>query len=370
MKQLLSKFKDPELGMRILERIKNIPTGNVTLMEVCGTHTMAISRMAIRELLSEQVDLRSGPGCPVCVTDAGDIDRMIAHAGIPDVILATFGDMMRVPGSHTTLMEEKAKGSDIRVVYSPFDAVQLALDNPDKEVIFLGVGFETTIPVIALALEQAIKLGLTNFSISSAHKLTPPAVKALLGDKAVNINGFICPGHVSAVIGRRGWEFLGKDYGIPAVITGFEPVDILGALEMLLNLVADGKSSVINGYTRAVREDGNPDACNLMKKYFTIIEARWRGIGFIPASGLQIKKEYERFDAEKRFPVHVTPALPPQGCSCGEILKGKKTPLECALFGKACTPGEPVGPCMVSSEGACAAYYKYSRRGLTDGRIK
>lgn len=363
MKQLLSKFRDPELGKRILERIKRKAARNLTLMEVCGTHTMAISRMALRELLAGQVNLRSGPGCPICVTDTGDIDRMIAYAGIPKVILATFGDMMRVPGSRTTLIREKARDSDIRVVYSPLDAVRLAGDNPDKEVVFLGVGFETTVPVIALALEQAVAQGLSNFSIFSSHKLTPPAVEALLQDEEVNINGFICPGHVSAVIGRRGWDFLAKKYGIPAVITGFEPVDILGSLEMLLNLIAAGKSEVINGYTRAVREAGNPRARSLMQKYFTITAAQWRGIGLIPESGLRLKKEYARYDAEERFPVRVAPATPPPGCACGDILKGKIIPPECALFGEVCTPEEPVGPCMVSGEGACAAYYKYERRG-------
>lgn len=363
MKQLLSKFRDPELGKRILERIISKAAGNLNLMEVCGTHTVAISRMAVRELLAGQVNLRSGPGCPICVTDTGDIDRMIAYAGIPNGILTTFGDMMRVPGSRTTLIQEKARGADIRVVYSPLDAVRLAGDNPGKEVVFLGVGFETTVPAIALALEQAVAQDLRNFTVFSSHKLTPPAVRALLQDEEVNVQGFICPGHVSAVIGRRGWDFLESEYGIPAVIAGFEPVDILGSVEALLNLIAAGESGVINGYTRAVREDGNPHARKLMQKYFITTIARWRGLGMIPESGLRLKKEYARYDVEERFPVSVAPASPPRGCACGDVLKGKIIPPECKLFARVCTPEDPVGPCMVSGEGACAAYHKYERRG-------
>lgn len=363
MRQLLNKFRDPDLAGRILDRIKGKAGGRITLMEVCGTHTVAISRMGLRELLAGCIDLRSGPGCPVCVTDAGDIDRMIACAGIPNVILATFGDMMRVPGSSSTLMREKAGGSDIRVVYSPLDAVQIARDNPGKEVVFLGVGFETTVPVVALALEQAEKHRVANFSVFSAHKLTPPALEALVQSGEVNISGFICPGHVSTVIGRRGWDFLGRDYGVPAVIAGFEPVDLLGALEMLVDMVMAGEGRVVNGYKRAVREGGNPAARSLTDKYFTAAEARWRGIGLIPASGLRLKEEYQQYNVEKRFPASVDPALPPRGCACGDVLRGKIIPPECGLFGGACTPEKPAGPCMVSGEGACAAYYSYGRRG-------
>lgn len=362
MEQFLSKFRDPGLARRILERIRGNARSRHVLMEVCGTHTMAISHTGIRDLLAGQLDLRSGPGCPVCVTDAGDIDRMIALAGIPNVILATFGDMMRVPGSKGSLLREKAGGRDVRVVYSPLDAVHLAGANPDKEVIFLGVGFETTVPVVALALEQAVGRGLSNFSVFSAHKLTPPAVEALLRDEDIKIDGLICPGHVSSVIGRRAWEFVGREYGIPAVIAGFEPVDLLAAVDTLLNLLAAGESGVINGYTRAVKENGNEHARSIIDKYFEKVPARWRGLGLIPDSGLRLKRQYQRYDALRRFPVTVGRALPPVGCSCGDILRGKITPPECPLFGSGCTPAGPVGPCMVSSEGACAAYYQYHRR--------
>lgn len=363
MRQLLNKYRDPGLAGLILDRVRRKAGGRITLMEVCGTHTVAISRMALRDLLAGCVDLRSGPGCPVCVTDAGDIDRMIAWAGIPNVILATFGDMMRVPGSRSTLMREKAGGLDIRVVYSPLDAVQIARDNPGKEVVFLGVGFETTAPAVALALEQAEKQRVANFSVFSAHKLTPPAVEALVRSREVDISGFICPGHVSTVTGRRGWDFLGRDYGVPAVIAGFEPVDILGALEMLVDMIAAGEGRVVNGYRRAVREDGNPAARSLIGKYFTVAEARWRGLGLIPASGLRLKEEYDQYNAEKRFPVNADPAPPAGGCACGDVLRGKIVPPECGLFGRACTPENPAGPCMVSGEGACAAYYNYGWRG-------
>ncbi len=364
MNQLLNKFKDPELGRNILKRIREIDVSNVVIMEVCGTHTAAISRLAIRDLLKEKIDLRSGPGCPVCVTTSSDIDHIIEYAGFPGTILATFGDMMRVPGSRTSLAEEKSGGADIRVVYSPLDALRLAMENPDKDVIFLGVGFETTAPVVALALERALAQKINNFSIFSAHKLTPPAVEALLQEKEINIKGFLCPGHVSAVIGRRAWDFLGSKYGIPAVIAGFEANDVLGALEILLNMIKKGEARVVNGYTRAVKEKGNSNAWSMVKKYFDVVPAYWRGLGLIPESGLEIKEEYAHFDAKKRYPVSLPLELSsPRGCICGEILKGNKIPPECPLFGKACTPEKPVGPCMVSGEGACAAYYKYDRRG-------
>ncbi|MFZ5651854.1 MAG: hydrogenase formation protein HypD [Bacillota bacterium] len=362
MKQLLNRFRDPELAVRILERVWE-KAHNVALMEVCGTHTVAISQTGIRGLLEGKVDFRSGPGCPVCVTDTGDIDGMISCAGIPGVILTTFGDMMRVPGSRTSLEQERAGGADVRVVYSPLDAVRTARENPGREVVFLGVGFETTAPVVALALEQAEALGLSNFSIYAAHKLTPPAVDALLGERGVAVKGFICPGHVSAVIGRQGWEFIGEKYGIPAVIAGFDPVDILGALETLLSMIESGESRVANGYPRAVGECGNVRALSLMKKYFTESGAGWRGIGYIPASGLCLRGEYAGYDAARKFQISVSPASPPPGCACGDVLKGKLTPPECSLFGISCTPEGPVGPCMVSGEGACAAYYKYNRGG-------
>lgn len=370
MKQLLNRFKDPELAARILERVWQKPGGKVALMEVCGTHTVAVSQTGIRGLLEGKVDFRSGPGCPVCVTDTGGIDGMISCARIPGAILTTFGDMIRVPGSRTSLDQERAGGADVRVVYSPLEAVRIARENPGREVVFLGVGFETTVPVVALAIEQAAALGLSNFSVYSAHKLTPPAVDALLGEGGVAVKGFICPGHVSAVIGRRGWGFIGEKYGIPAVIAGFDAVDILGALETLLSMIESGESRVANGYPRAVGECGNERALGLINKYFARCGSGWRGMGHIPASGLGLREEYSGYDAVRKFKISVCPAGPPPGCACGDVLKGKLTPPECALFGAACTPESPVGPCMVSGEGACAAYYKYNREEARHGWIR
>lgn len=347
----------------IATRIRERVTEPLRIMEVCGTHTVAISRAGIRTLLPDKLSLVSGPGCPVCVTDAADIDKMIAFSRLPRVMVATFGDMMRVPGSSSSLAAEKSQGADIRVVYSPFDAVNLASHNPRRTVVFLGVGFETTAPAVALAIEEAADLGLRNFCVYSAHKLVPPALEALCSDPQLGIQGFLFPGHVSTVLGRSAYLKLSQEYGVPAAIAGFEPVDILSAIDLLVEAITSGRGGVINAYRRAVREEGNPRAREAISRVFRTVDACWRGIGHVPLSGLAIREELGEYDAERRFRVDIPPSRTPAGCACGEVLKGKLLPMECPLFSTICAPDTPVGPCMVSSEGSCAAYYRYHRYG-------
>ena len=333
-------------------------------MEFCGGHTHAILRFGIPDLLPPTVELRSGPGCPVCVTAAADLDRAIALAQVDDVILATFGDMIRVPGSRTSLAQAKAEGADVRVVYSPLDALRIARQNPGRPTIFLGVGFETTAPMVGSAVLAAEVEGLTNFYVFSTHKLTPPATHAILNAGEVALDGIIGPGHVTTVIGSDGWRFLPDDYGIPCAVAGFEPLDILRAILALVEMVEAGQPDVNNAYARSVRAEGNVAAQQVLAQVFEVAAADWRGFGTVPASGLRLRESYARFDAARAFPVEVQPAREPPGCRCGEILRGVLLPTECALFGKACTPHQPIGPCMVSAEGACAAYYRYAGRDV------
>ncbi|MCX5811885.1 MAG: hydrogenase formation protein HypD [Proteobacteria bacterium] len=331
----------------------------ITLMEVCGTHTTAISKSGLRGLLSPYMELLSGPGCPVCVTDQTDIDRMLAFARLPGVVIASFGDMIRVPGTHASLEVERARGARIEICYSPHEALSYAVQHIDKEIVFLGVGFETTAPAVALSVMEAKALGIINYSVLSVHKLVPPAMKVLLADPELNVDGFILPGHVSVITGRKVFDFIASEYGIPAVIAGFEPIDIMEAISLLLKQIVDKKAETINGYTRLVSEEGNIRAKNAIEEVFEPEDASWRGFGLIPESGLVFKKAYAGFDAAARFPVEVPYASPPEGCSCGEVLKGKIKPDQCPLFSIVCTPADPTGPCMVSSEGACAAYFNY-----------
>jgi len=331
-------------------------------MEVCGTHTVAISRAGLRTILGEYMELRSGPGCPVCVTDCEDIDRMVAFSSLPGVTVGTFGDMMRVPGSRTSLEGQRAAGADVRVFYSPRDAVVYAAENSERQVVFLGVGFETTAPGVAAAIAEARDKGIKNFSVFSVHKVVPPAMRAIIADPELKIHGFILPGHVSTIIGRRSFDFIAAEYGLPAVVAGFEILDIIDAIYRLLGQVLDGEARVENGYTRMVREEGNPRAQVQMAEIFEVGDASWRGFGIIPQSGLYIRPTYRYFDAAARFEVTIDPPRLANGCACGDLIKGKFTPRDCRLFGRACTPTHPVGPCMVSSEGACAAYYQYERR--------
>lgn len=355
----MSAFQDPTLARILIQAIRARSTRPARLMEFCGGHTHAILRYGIPALLPETVSLRSGPGCPVCVTSAADLDRALALAQVPGVILATFGDMVRVPGSRNSLAQAKAAGADVRVVYSPLDALRLAQDNPARPVIFLGVGFETTAPMVASTVLAAEAAGLENFVVYSTHKLTPPATRAILDSGEVALDGIIGPGHVTAIIGSEAWKFLPEEYGIPCAVAGFEPLDILRAVLALVEMVEAGRPAVTNAYARAVRPGGNAAAREALERVFAVVEADWRGLGPIPASGLALREEYARFDAMRRFPVDVAPAGERPSCRCGDVLRGVLLPTECPLFGRACTPLAPVGPCMVSAEGACAAYYQY-----------
>ena len=367
--ELVSQFRDPEAARAVAQAIRARSTRPARLMEFCGGHTHAILRFGIPDLLPPTVELRSGPGCPVCVTAAADLDRAIALAQVEDVILTTFGDMIRVPGSRgddlrvpVSLAQAKAQGADVRVVYSPLDALRIARENPDRPVIFLGVGFETTAPMIASALLAAEAQELDNLYIFSTHKLTPPATRAILNAGEVALDGIIGPGHVTTIIGAEGWRFLPEDYGMPCAVAGFEPLDILRAILALVEMIEEGQANVNNAYARSVRPEGNVAARRVMERVFEVTTAEWRGFGAVPASGLRLREEYARFDAALVFPVDVPPTREPPGCRCGEILRGVLLPTECPLFGEVCTPQEPIGPCMVSAEGACAAYYRYADR--------
>ena len=358
------EFRQKELVQGLAERIRRRVAGcgrTMSFMEVCGTHTMAIYRFGLRSLLPAEIRLISGPGCPVCVTPNEYIDRAIAICRLPDVITVTFGDMMRVPGSTSSLLEERAKGADIRIVYSPLDAVAIASKNRTRKVVFLGVGFETTAPTIAGSILTVQREGLTNYFVLAANKTIPIPMQVLAADPEIAIDGYLCPAHVSAIIGADAYKPLTDLYLTPCVITGFEPADMLQGILLLAEQLLAGISRVEIQYSRVVRPEGNLKAQALLAEIFTPCDVQWRGIGMIPGSGLQIRDEYSLFDAEKMIQVEVEPAKEHPGCSCGEILKGKMQPNECALFGNICTPESPVGACMVSSEGSCAAAYRYGQ---------
>lgn len=359
MQDLIKKFRDPAKVKALLEKIQQFEGPPVSLMEVCGTHTMAIFRYGIKGVLPSWIRLLSGPGCPVCVTSYRAIDTAIEMACRPGVIFTTFGDMIRVPGSSTGLSGAKAQGADVRVIYSPLEAVNLARKNPAKEIIFFAIGFETTAPVIAAAVLNAREQGLENFSILGTNKTIPQALKVLLTGSDVKVDGLICPGHVSTIIGSNPYEFIPRELGIPAVITGFEPVDILQGIYLLLGQIKRNAPRVEIQYRRGVTKEGNPHALEMIDQVFETVDDYWRGLGIIPGSGLKLKEEYSYFDAARKFPVEVPEVKEPAGCRCGEVLRGAMIPLECPLFGKMCTPERPVGACMVSLEGTCAAYYKY-----------
>jgi len=345
--------------LRLAAALRAEARPGLTFMEVCGTHTMSIARYGLRQLLPDSMRLVSGPGCPVCVTAMADLDRVVALARLPEVTLATFGDLIRVPASRTTLAAERAAGADVRVVYSARDAVQIAADEPDRQVVFAGIGFETTAPTIAASLLEARARGLTNFSVLSMHKTMPLPLKALLELGETPITGFLLPGHVSVITGTACYEFLARDYGVAGVVAGFEPHDVVRAL---LRLVRQTRPAIEIEYGRAVRPEGNVVAQRLMAQVFAASDADWRGLGVIPGSGLALRPEYADADAALRFPVVLESPLEPAGCRCGEVLRGVTDPADCALFGARCTPEDPVGACMVSSEGACAARYRY--RGI------
>jgi hydrogenase expression/formation protein HypD len=334
----------------------------IQIMEVCGTHTTQFFYTGVKDLFPEKLSLVDGPGCPVCVTPNGYLDRAIEMAKVHGVWLVTFGDMMRVPSSTSSLQKEKAAGLPIDVVYSPLDALTLARENPERQVVFLSVGFETTIPTEAVAVKRARLEKLNNFSILTGNKLTPPAVKALLDTGEVNIDGFILPGHVSVITGIAGWRFVSETYRKPCVIAGFETRNLLVGTMALIHLIEKGSPGIINEYSQVVTESGNVKAREVMAEVFEPADAKWRGIGTIPESGMRLRRPFQDFDASLRFPVDPPEEIEPRGCRCGEVLRGLITPLDCPLFGKKCLPESPVGACMVSSEGACAAFFRY--RGL------
>jgi len=354
----IDEYRDEAVVTKIISQIKKSSKQDITLMEVCGGHTMAIQKFGIPSLLPDNIHLVSGPGCPVCVTDRKYIDKAIALCRIPKVIITTYGDLIRVPGSSSTLDIEKSKGSDIRIVYSTLDALDIAKKNPDKKIIFLGIGFETTTPASAAAIFKARKENSFNFFLLSAHKVMPPAMTALITE-GVKINGYICPGHVSVITGAGIYKDIAAEFKLACVISGFEPVDILQSIYMLVNQIENKKYSVEIQYNRVVQPGGNKKARQLIQEVFEPRDDWWRGLGVIPKSGLSIRKKYEAFDANANFSIIVEETREPKGCICGEILKGLQKPFDCKLFGKSCTPSDPVGACMVSSEGSCAAFYKY-----------
>jgi hydrogenase expression/formation protein HypD len=357
--KFIDEFRDAELARAVVNRIHRRSNKHVRLMEFCGGHTVTIMKHGIRQLLPETVEMLSGPGCPVCVTANQDLDKAIALAREPGVIITTFGDMLKVPGSRSSLQEVRADGADVRVVYSTLDALQIARENPEKAVVFIGIGFETTAPTVAASILKAEGEGIRNYHVLSMHKLCPPVIKALLDSGEVNLDGLICPGHVSAIIGSRPWEFAAIDHGIACVVSGFEPLDVLQSVEMLVDQLEKGEPMVEIAYRRGVRPEGNLRAQELMNIVFEPSPANWRGIGIVPESGLRLRKDYEKFDAELTFDIEPGPTLEHKGCLCGDILRGVRTPLDCKLFRTSCTPEHPVGPCMVSSEGSCASYYHY-----------
>ncbi len=367
----LDEYRDPKVAKSLVDRIHKSASRiaqnrdyPVKVMEICGSHTVAIFRAGIKALLPDNVVLVSGPGCPVCVTAMADMDRMIALSDVSrddEVIVATFGDMIRVPGTRTSLEQEKARGADVRIASTPLDALRWAQENPQKQVVFLGVGFETTSPTVAATVLKAKKAGLYNFTIYPAFKLLPPALVALLESPDVAIDGFLCPGHVSIMLGGDAYIPVAEKYQKPCVIAGFEPLDILLGISMLCEQLADNKHEVENAYGRAVTDKGNLKAMSLLHEVFEPSDAPWRGLGTIPASGLAFREKFGDFDAAKRFDLNsVEAGSEPGGCACGQVLRGIIDPVECPLFGSECTPESPIGSCMVSSEGSCAAWFKYT----------
>jgi hydrogenase expression/formation protein HypD len=361
--RFIDEFRDSELAKRVVREIERIAEGRrFRIMEICGGHTHTIYRYGLHDALPANIELVHGPGCPVCVLPMGKVDDAIAIAKHEGVILATFGDMMRVPGSEGSLIDAQADGADVRMVYSPLDALKLAHQNPDRKVVFFAIGFETTAPSTAVTLLHAKRLGVRNFFVFCNHVLVVPAIKALLDSPETRLDGFIGPGHVTTVIGSKAWEFIPKDYGKGIVISGFEPLDMLQAIYMLVKQLIEGKPRVDVQYTRAVRPDGNTKAKEVMAQVFELRETfEWRGLGWIEKSALKLKPEFAEFDAELHFDLPRRQVADPKVCQCGEVLRGAILPWECKVFGTACTPEHPIGACMVSSEGACAAVYQYGR---------
>lgn len=357
----LDEFQDPELARKLFAEIDAIATQRWAIMEVCGGQTHSIIRNGIDQLLPDRIELIHGPGCPVCVTPLEMIDRALAIAARHDVIFCSFGDMLRVPGSREDLFSVKARGGDVRVVYSPLDAVELAAQHPDREVVFFGVGFETTAPANAMAVHQARTRGLTNFSMLVSHVLVPPAIEALTTSPTCRVNGFLAAGHVCSVMGTTQYDPLAARYGVPIVVTGFEPLDVLEGIRRCVLQLEHGRGEVENAYPRAVRAEGNVPAQAMLAEVFEVCDRQWRGIGMIPRSGWRLSEAYRFFDAERRFDVGQLLVDEPVRCRAGDVLQGLIKPDECECFGRECTPRSPMGATMVSSEGACAAYFQYRR---------
>ncbi len=359
---IVDALRQPELLRNLGKRLSEIsPKSCMTIMEVCGTHTMAIHRSGLRSLLPEQIRLLSGPGCPVCVTPTSYLDTAMAMVRQHDVVPVTFGDMMRVPGSEGSLTTLRTEGKAVEVVYSPLAAITLAKQEPDKQFVFLSVGFETTTPTIAATLHQAVKENVTNFSLLCANKILPPALELLVSNPDLRVDGFLMPGHVSLVLGTAPYQSVALEHKRACVIAGFEPADIMLSLLMLVEQFNSNQPRVDIQYRRTVRAEGNAKARALIDNTFKVSDTEWRGFGIIPASGQVLQDKFAAYDASHRFPVDIPPTVEPAGCRCGEILSGLITPPDCPLYAKACTPENPIGACMVSSEGTCAACYKYSR---------
>jgi hydrogenase expression/formation protein HypD len=360
--KFIDEYRQGDLAKRLAEQIAALSDRRLKFMEVCGGHTHTIFKYGIEDLLPANIEMIHGPGCPVCVIPLGRVDDALSIAQQPKVIFTTFGDAMRVPGSRTSLFGAKASGADVRMVYSPLDALKLAKQNPEKQIVFFALGFETTSPSTAMTILQAAKDGVSNFSVFCNHIMILPALKALLDSPDLKLDGFVGPGHVSTVIGTRPYEFVPRHYGKPLVVSGFEPLDILQSVYLLVKQITEGRAEVENQYRRVVFRDGNQKALEVLADVFEPRDYfEWRGLGSIPHSGMKVKAKYAEFDAELKFAVPGLRVADPKACQCGEILKGVKKPWECKVFGTACTPETPIGSCMVSSEGACAAYYNFGR---------
>lgn len=360
--KFVDEYRQGDIAQKLAGQIAQMTEQPLKIMEVCGGHTHTIFKYGIEDLLPPNITMIHGPGCPVCVIPLGRVDDAISIALQPDVIFTTFGDAMRVPGSRTSLLDAKASGADVRMVYSPLDALKMAKKNPDKKVVFLALGFETTSPSTAMTILQAAKDGVENFSVFCNHIMIVPALKALLDSPDLQLDGFLGPGHVSTVIGTRPYEFVPREYGKPVAVAGFEPLDILQSIYMVVRQFVEGRAEVENQYGRVVVRDGNPKALEVLAEVFAPRDYfEWRGLGSIAHSGMRLKGKYAQFDAELKFNVPGLRIADPKACQCGEILKGVKRPWECKVFGTACTPETPIGSCMVSSEGACAAYYNFGR---------
>ena len=354
----ISEYRNSKQVQELSALIHKVSKKPLVIMEVCGSHTMAIHRFGIQSLLPENIMLISGPGCPVCVTAIDYMDKAIALAKTPNTIITTFGDLIKVPGSTSSLEKEKAKGTDIRMVYSILESIEIAQLNPEKNVVFLAIGFETTTPPTAAGIIKASEIGLSNFSVLSAHKIMPPPMQAII-DEGIKVDAFLAPGHVSVITGTEMYGFISEKYNKGVVVSGFEPLDVLQSVYMLVKQQNDNKAAVENQYSRVVKTEGNPKARAIVDEVFEITDSNWRGLGVIPGSALKVRQKYSKFDAEKVFNINIEMPKEPAGCICGQVLKGLNKPSDCKLFGKVCNPENPTGACMVSSEGACNVFYRY-----------